>query len=68
VELLHHWFGRDHVVTAPDGLEAPFGYYFCQREAIGTLIYLYEQQDVEVTRSALKQWVEALRSLQAARA
>lgn len=41
-ELLHHWFHRDHAVTLPDGTIAPFRYYFCQREAVETLIYLHE--------------------------
>jgi type III restriction enzyme len=41
-ELLHHWFQRDHLLTLADGTSAPFCYYFCQREAIETLIYLYE--------------------------
>ena len=45
-ELLHHWFQRDHLVTADDGTSAPFRYYFCQREAIETLIYLYEVRGV----------------------
>lgn len=37
-ELLHHWFERDHM----DDNHLPFRYYFCQREAIEALIYLYE--------------------------
>lgn len=41
-ELLHHWFGRDHVLALGEGIQVPFRYYFCQREAIETLIYLYE--------------------------
>ena len=41
-ELLHHWFGRDHVLDLGGGQRVPFRYYFCQREAIETLIYLYE--------------------------
>ncbi len=41
-ELLHHWFQRDHLVTLGDGSQLPFRYYFCQREAIETLIYLYK--------------------------
>lgn len=41
-ELLHHWFFRDHTFTAPDGETYPFRYYFCQREAIESLIYLME--------------------------
>lgn len=41
-ELLVHWFDRDHLVKAPDGPPVPFRYFFCQREAIETLIYLME--------------------------
>jgi type III restriction enzyme len=40
--LLHHWFGRDHVLDIGGGQRVPFRYYFCQREAIETLVYLYE--------------------------
>ena len=46
-ELFEHWFGRSH---APGGV--PFRYYFCQREAIETLIYLYEVRSL-TTLSAL---------------
>lgn len=45
-ELLHHWFQRDHLMTLADGTQAPFRYYFCQREAIETLIYLYEVRGI----------------------
>jgi type III restriction enzyme len=41
-ELLHHWFLRDHRVPDSDGNLIEFHYYFCQREAIETLIYLIE--------------------------
>lgn len=41
-ELLIHWFETDHTATGRDGLSVPFRYFFCQREAIETLIYLYE--------------------------
>jgi type III restriction enzyme len=44
-ELLHHWFGRDHLIEV-GGLQIPFRYYFCQREAIETLIYLYEVRGI----------------------
>lgn len=37
--LLEYWFEEDHAV---DGFNAPFRYYFCQREAIETLIWLVE--------------------------
>ena len=36
--LLSHWFESDHLTK--DGEE--WLYYYCQREAIETLIYLYE--------------------------
>jgi len=45
-ELLHHWFQRDHLVTLGSGDCVPFRYYFCQREAIETLIYLYEVRGI----------------------
>jgi type III restriction enzyme len=37
--LLEYWFDEDHEVN---GFPAPFRYYFCQREAIETLIWLVE--------------------------
>jgi hypothetical protein len=41
-ELLFHWFERDHVIETPTEERIPFCYYFCQREAIESLIYLWE--------------------------
>ncbi len=47
IELLRHWFDTSHEVRAGDGEPAaPFSYYFCQREAIETLIYLYEVRGI----------------------
>lgn len=46
LELLDHWFFRDHRVTLPDGSNYPFRYHFCQREAIETLIYLVEVRHI----------------------
>lgn len=40
--LLNHWFGRTHTTGS-----AEFRYYFCQREAIETLIYLKEVRKLE---------------------
>ena len=37
--LFEYWFEEDHNV---DGFDAPFRYYFCQREAIETLVWLVE--------------------------
>ncbi|GAP22633.1 DEAD/DEAH box helicase family protein [Leptolinea tardivitalis] len=45
-ELLFHWFWSDHRITTPDGQTYPFNYYFCQREAIETLIYLREVRGI----------------------
>ena len=45
-DLLYHWFHRDHRFTNPDGYEIPFHYYFCQREAIETIIYLMEMRQM----------------------
>ncbi|MCP5060299.1 MAG: DEAD/DEAH box helicase family protein [bacterium] len=41
-ELLSHWFGRDHRIETSSGDSIEFRYYFCQREAIETLVYLKE--------------------------
>lgn len=35
--LLQYWFSEDHIVN-----NEPFEFWFCQREAIETLIYVYE--------------------------
>ena len=40
--LLEYWFEEDHEVV---GFDVPFRYYFCQREAIETLIWLVEVAD-----------------------
>ena len=37
--LFEYWFHQDHEVP---GFDAPFRYYFCQREAIETLAWLFE--------------------------
>jgi type III restriction enzyme len=50
-DLLHFWFGEEHLLEK-DGQQIPFRYYFCQREAIETLIYLYEVRAIR-TLSAI---------------
>jgi len=40
--LIEYWFDEDHEVP---GFDVPFRYYFCQREAIETLIWLVEIAD-----------------------
>jgi type III restriction enzyme len=44
--LLAYWFERSHLTVAKDGGQVPFRYYFCQREAIETLIFLYEVRSI----------------------
>lgn len=45
--LLNHWFGRTHRRQTPAGEEFEFRYYYCQREAMETLIYLKEVRRLE---------------------
>lgn len=40
--LLNWWFNKEHIIPKADGSLAEFNYYFAQREAIETVIYLYE--------------------------
>jgi type III restriction enzyme len=47
--LLSFWFDDEH--RAPDG--APFRFYFCQREAVETFIYLAEIEKVHSFRDLL---------------
>jgi type III restriction enzyme len=47
IQLLNHWFNRAHRKTTPEGEEFEFRYYFCQREAVETLIYLKEVRRIE---------------------
>ena len=42
VALLNHWFKTEHLLPSSDGLMSPFQYYFAQREALETIIYLYD--------------------------
>ncbi|MDM7925360.1 MAG: DEAD/DEAH box helicase family protein, partial [bacterium] len=40
--LLRWWFQKSHMVTARDGNDVEFRYYFSQRESVETVVYLYE--------------------------
>ena len=42
ISLLRWWFQEEHLPTGTDGIAREFRYYFAQREAIETIIYLYE--------------------------
>ena len=36
------WFETEHLLENADGSLSPFRYYFAQREAVETLIWLYD--------------------------
>jgi len=55
-ELLYHWFERDHVLESPTGEKFPFQYYFCQREAIESLIYLYEVRGIRALSGIISEF------------
>ena len=40
--LLKWWFGTEHLLELRDGTLSPFRYYFAQREAVETVIWLHE--------------------------
>lgn len=47
IQLLNYWFERAHRKTTSTGEEFEFRYYFCQREALETLIYLKEVRRID---------------------
>lgn len=40
--LLHWWFDTEHLTESADGSRQSFRYYFAQREAVETVIWLHE--------------------------
>jgi len=40
--LLNYWFNTPHLLPQTNGAMAEFQYYFAQREALETIIYLYD--------------------------
>jgi type III restriction enzyme len=40
--LLAWWFDTDHLIEQADGTQSQFRYYFAQREAVETVIWLYD--------------------------
>ena len=42
VALLRWWFNEEHLLEEADGSLSPFRYYFAQREAVETVIWLYD--------------------------
>jgi len=45
--LLNWWFKTPHLLPQTDGTMAEFQYYFAQREALETIIYLYDVVGVQ---------------------
>ncbi len=45
--LLRWWFQEEHQLPGADGAAREFRYYFAQREAVETIIYLYEVAEVK---------------------
>jgi type III restriction enzyme len=65
IQLLNHWFNRAHRKVTPDGEEFEFRYYFCQREAVETLIYLKEVRRIECLSQIIAEFGGANAELQA---
>lgn len=40
--LLKWWFETDHLLEQADGAQTEFRYYFAQREAVESVIWLYD--------------------------
>lgn len=45
--LLNWWFNEDHLIYNADGSSVSFQYYFAQREAVETVIWLYDVEKVK---------------------
>ena len=56
--LFEYWFEEDHEVT---GFDAPFRYYFCQREAIETLAWLVEMDGQRDARALVETYATVTR-------
>ena len=65
IELLNYWFERDHEISTSSGETIPFSYYFCQREAIEALIYLYEVRGIRSLSGLVGEFGGAARELAA---
>ena len=46
IALLKWWFETEHLVESADGTLSPFRYYFAQREAVETVIWLHDVRRV----------------------
>lgn len=52
--LLNWWFNETHYINSNDEFSSTFEYYFAQREAIETLIYLYDVEKITTQEELIK--------------
>ena len=52
--LLNWWFQTDHLTEDATGTQGPFRYYFAQREAVETIIWLYDVRGVRDKHDLLR--------------
>lgn len=54
VALLNWWFKEEHTTYGADGVATSFQYYFAQREAVETIIWLYDVAKIESKYDMIK--------------
>ena len=52
--LLNWWFNQEHSLPDPDNTGPPFRYYFAQREAVESAVWLYEVEKARDPISLIK--------------
>lgn len=52
--LLNHWFRTEHLLPSADGTVRPFNWFFAQREAVESAIWLYEMERARDPYALLK--------------
>jgi type III restriction enzyme len=52
--LLNWWFNEERTIYGADGMAVPFRYYFAQREAVETVIWLYDVAGIESKYDLIK--------------
>jgi type III restriction enzyme len=51
---LNWWFKEPHTIFTKDGTNVAFQYYFAQREAVETIIWLYDVEKVSSKYDLIK--------------
>jgi type III restriction enzyme len=64
-QLLSYWFERPHRIPSGKGEDIEFRYYFCQREAIETFIYLIEVRQLRTLSGMVAEFGGATGELEA---